>query len=250
MARAVAGRGRGRTGGTVAELEVFPGPGALARAAADRVVAAAGEAIRARGTFRFGVSGGRTPLGLYRRLAGLAGRIDWSRTEVLFADERGVAPTDPESNFRLVCETLAGPVAIPPAHLHRMRGEAPDLDAAAAEYEPLLVAPLDLLVLGVGEDGHVASLFPNAASLAERERRVVAVLDSPKPPSRRLTVTPRVLEESRQVVVLASGSAKARAVALALDGSPDVGALPARLLRGRTWLVDRAAAGAWTFRGR
>src|SRR5205814_1562451 len=109
-------------------------------------------------------SGGRTPVPLYRALAGadLRERIEWSRVRIWFADERAVAPEDPASNFRLARETLIDPLRIPPTHVHRMKGEYADLTAAVEEYESHLVEPIDLLVLGVGEDGHIASLFPGS----------------------------------------------------------------------------------------
>ena len=228
------------------DLRIFPDADSLARAAAESVAAAAAEAIRARGWFDLGLSGGRTPERLYRVVADpeFRGRVGWLQVRIWFADERAVPPTHPDSNFRLAMETLVGPAGIPSPNVWRMRAEEPDLEAAAAEYEALLPGPLDLLVLGVGEDGHTASIFPGSPLVAERARRVAAVLDSPKPPSRRLTVTPRVIEEAREVMVLATGEEKAAAVARALMGPADPREHPARLLRDRTWLIDAAASGA------
>ncbi|OGF09278.1 MAG: 6-phosphogluconolactonase [Candidatus Eisenbacteria bacterium RBG_16_71_46] len=222
---------------------VFEDADALAAAAAERVVAAAGEAIAARGRFDLGLSGGTTPAGLYRRLGGAwRERVDWGRVRVWFADERAVPPGDPQSAFRLARETLIDPAGVPARNVHRMKGEYPDLAVAVAEYEAHLVAPLDLLVLGVGPDGHTASLFPGSPLLAERSRRVGLVEDSPKPPPRRITVTPRVLDEARVVLVLATGPEKAAAVARALEGEAAPNEVPARLVRGRDWYIDRAAA--------
>ncbi|HEY3215308.1 MAG TPA: 6-phosphogluconolactonase [Candidatus Eisenbacteria bacterium] len=226
------------------DLRIFPDAHSLARAAAEAVAAAAADAIRARGWFDLGLSGGRTPGRAYRRLAEPDLGIDWSRARLWFADERAVPPTDPDSNFRLALETLIEPARVPMANVHRMRAEQLDLAAVAAEYEVLLTGPLDVLVLGVGEDGHTASIFPGSPLVDERQRRVAAVFDSPKPPSRRLTVTPRVIEETRQVLVLATGEDKAAAVAGALVGASDPHRVPACLLRGRTWLIDQAASGA------
>jgi 6-phosphogluconolactonase len=218
---------------------------AVADAALVRVISAAAEAIAARGRFDLALSGGRTPAALYRRLASLdPGRVDWTRTHVWFADERAVPPADPESNFRLVRETLIDPAGIPEANVHRMRGEAGDLAAAAAEYERLLPDPLDLVVLGIGEDGHTASLFPGSPLLeaAAGAARVAAVLDSPKPPPRRLTLTPVALGEARAALMLATGVDKAAAVARALAAAGPVSECPARLVRGREWLLDFDAA--------
>src|SRR5205823_8567659 len=105
-----------------------------------------------------------------------------------------------------------------------------------------LEQPLDLLLLGIGEDGHIASIFPGSAAVTERSRRVLAVADSPRPPPRRLTVTPRTIDEARGVAVLVTGSSKAAAVAAALDGKGDATPCPARLVRGRDWYLDAVAA--------
>ena len=224
-------------------VQVFDDADALAAAAAARVVAAAAEAIAARGRFDLGLSGGTTPAGLYRRLGGAErGGVDWGRVRVWFADERAVPPADAASNFRLARETLIDPAGIPPRNVHRIKGEYPDLAVAVEEYEAHLTGPLDLLVLGVGEDGHTASLFPGSPLLGERVRRVALVENSPKPPVRRITVTPRVLEEARAALVLATGAGKSAAVARALEGAAAAGEVPARLLRGRDWYLDRTAA--------
>jgi 6-phosphogluconolactonase len=196
--------------------------------------------------FRLGLSGGRTPIDIYRTLAAIHPHPDvWSRVVVFFADERDAPPNEPESNYWEVRKVLIEPVGIPPSHVHRMRADSPDLEAAAAEYDALLEQPLDLLVLGIGEDGHTASLFPGSPWLAERERRVVPVYDSPKLPPRRLTITPRVIHEAREVLMLASGPEKAKAVAAALATSGDISRTPARLARNRWWLVDQDAAAEW-----
>jgi 6-phosphogluconolactonase len=226
-------------------IRIFDDPGAVALAVAGRIVEIAAAGVARRGVFRIGLSGGSTPARLYETLAGAGfrGRVDWSRAVVLFADERAVPPGDPASNFRFARERLLGPAGVPPGSVHRMRAEAEDQEQAALEYEPLLREPLDLLLLGVGPDGHTASLFPGSPALREERRRVVAVTDSPWPPARRLTLTPRVIREAREVAVLVTGEGKAGAVAEALEGDVDPVALPARLLIGRDWYLDRAAAG-------
>ena len=160
---------------------------------------------------------------------------------VYFADG-AVPPNDPESNFRLARESLIDPAAIPARNVHRMKGDYTDLDAAVEEYEAHLVERLDLLVLGIGEDGHTASIFPGSPLVMERTRRVALVSDSPKPPPVRLTITPRVIREAREVLVLATGGDKASAVAQALEGTTDMREVPARMLRECVWLLDRAAA--------
>jgi len=225
-------------------VRVFSDADSLAEAAADFVILRLGEGLAARGRAGIALSGGRSPRGLYQRLASLprVSQVDWSRVRIYFADERAVPPTDPESNFRMARETLIDPAHVPPRNVHRMKGEYPDLQVAVEEYEAHLAEPLDVVILGVGPDGHIASLFPGSALLGERAHRVASVLDSPKPPARRLTLTPRALEEARSVVVLATGADKAEAVARALAETGELSATPARLVRDREWLVDRAAA--------
>jgi len=228
----------------VADLQVLGSPGDLAAAAA-RAIAERAASVQSGGRdFRLALSGGRTPAEAYSIL-GRARRepaIDWNRVIVLFADERAAPPTEPESNYWEVRKLLLEPAGVPPRHVQRMKAETADLEAAAAEYDPLLAEPLDLLVLGIGEDGHTASLFPGSPLIRERERRVAAVFDSPKPPPRRLTITPRVIAEARSVLMLASGEGKAAGVARALAADADPVTTPAALASGGLWLVDTGAA--------
>jgi 6-phosphogluconolactonase len=232
----------------VADLHVLDSPVDLAAATA-RAIAERAASVQSSGRdFRLALSGGRTPAEAYRILArGLTEHsIDWNRVIVLFADERAAPPTEPESNYWEVRKLLLEPAGVPPQHVLRMKADGPDLEAAAAEYDPLLAEPLDLLVLGIGEDGHTASLFPGSPLLRERARRAAAVFDSPKPPPQRLTITPRVIAEARAVLVLASGVDKASAVARALAPGADPIATPAALAREGVWLVDAAAAASLT----
>ena len=221
-------------------IEIFPDSTAVAAAAAARIVGAARDAIASRGRFSLALSGGRTPAQLYRTLATAA--IDWPRTRIFFADERAVPPADPDSNFRMARETLLDPARVPPRNVHRMKGEYPDLTVAVEEYEAHLTEPLDLVVLGIGEDGHIASLFPGSPLISETTRRVAAVLDAPKPPPRRLTLTPRALDEAGEILVLVTGVEKAAAAARALEPGVTPREIPARLVRDRVWLLDRDAA--------
>jgi 6-phosphogluconolactonase len=228
----------------VIDLHVFESPAALAEAAAAAIASSAAERLAHERDFRIALSGGRTPVAAYRLLgAGLVRpAVDWSRARFFFADERAAPPTEPESNYWEARKLWFEPRGVPPGRVHRMKAEAPDLESAAREYESVLSEPLDLLVLGIGEDGHTASLFPGSRWIEERERRAVPVLDSPKPPPRRLTITPRVIEEARKVLMLASGRAKSRAVAEALAERGDASRVPARLARDRLWYVDADAA--------
>ena len=217
---------------------------ALALAAADAVVAQAATAIRARGAFRFAVPGGRTPRGMLASLAATdrADAPDWTRVTVLLADERALPSGDPERNDWLVRETLLAPLGGRAPRFVPMRAEDADLERAAQDYASELAVPLDLVVLGVGEDGHVASLFPGSPLFSDAARLVAVVRDSPKPPPVRLTLAPRALAEARAVLVLASGSGKADAVAAALAPGADPRHVPAALRADAAWIVDRDAA--------
>ena len=213
---------------------------ALAAAAAGATMAALSAGIARAGAASVVISGGRTPVGAFRRMAAIFG--DWNRVGIWFADERAVSPNDIESNYRLARDMLIQPARIPPERVHRMAAERPDIDRAAEIYEAGFPSRVDLVMLGIGEDGHVASLFPHAPQLRESTRRIAVVRNSPKPPPLRMTITPRVLAEAGAVLVLASGPDKADAVARALAEQGDIESTPARLVRDRDWLVDAAAA--------
>jgi 6-phosphogluconolactonase len=240
-------------------VDVFPTPEAVMNAAADRFAAAAAHAARARGRFAVALAGGSTPEGLYRRLMmdPYRNRVDWSRLEVFWGDERCVPPDDAASNYRMAREALLDRVPIPAANIHRIRGEA-EPAIAAREYEntlrerfgtpdgpPRSGASFDLVLLGLGPDGHTASLFPGSAALRERNRWVCAV-SAPAPPSR-ITLTPMILGAAREIVFLVTGAAKAAALHRALQGVPQPGQQPAQAVASRNknvrWLVDATAAG-------
>ena len=189
----------------------------------------------ARGARTLVLAGGSTPRRCYEVLAGLD--VAWGRVTVLFGDERCVAPDDPESNYRMACDALLSRVH--PASVHRMAGElGPDEAAAAYDAVVRSLPGLDLVLLGVGQDGHTASLFPGNPAL-EATGMAVAVRGAPKPPPERVSLTLPALRSARRVVVLATGRDKAEAVALARDGR-----VPAGMVPGALWLVDREAAGA------
>jgi len=215
---------------------------AFVSSAARRLVVEIRRVLESRERCSLGLSGGSTPGPVYERLAAeLPDRDAWSRIDVFFGDERCVPPDDPASNYRMAKETLLDRVPIAAPQVHRMEGERADQDQAARAYEAILPDRLDLLVLGLGEDGHTASLFPNAPSVAETGRRVLAVR-TPKPPLERLTITPPVILEARQTVVLVAGAAKAEALARAVDGPYDVNGTPGQLARAGLWIADTAAA--------
>ncbi len=215
----------------------------LVEAAAEWIAAALEEDLRERGHCAVALAGGGTPRPVYERLARApyARRIAWNGVEIYFGDERAVAAADPESNYGMAATALLSRVPIPAARVHRMEADGRDADAAARAYERLLPAELDLLLLGMGPDGHTASLFPGSPALEERARRVVPVI-GPKPPPRRLTITPPVIAAARRIAVLVAGADKAPAVARVLEGPVRPADLPAQLALRGTWFLDRAAA--------
>lgn len=186
------------------------------------------------------LSGGSTPAAAYEQAARI--RIDWAGTHVWFGDERAVPPTDGRSNYRLARTTLLDSLSRLP-EMHRVRGELGAEEASRLYDEELSGVTLDLALNGIGPDGHTASLFPNAASLDERERRAVAAEAGFEPFVDRVTMTPPVFADARVLVYLVTGEAKAEAVrrAFAEEPSPET---PASLVRGRETIaiLDAAAA--------
>jgi 6-phosphogluconolactonase len=239
------------------EVRVLDGVPALTRAAAEDWRARALAAVAASGRFAVALSGGSTPRALYALLASAAApfraALPWDRTHVLFADERAVPPGHPDSNYGMARDALLAHVPLPPGNVHRMRGEDDPALAARAYEEELraLLGPaprLDLVLLGLGTDGHTASLFPGSPLLAERTRLAAAAEAGLEPFVGRITLTLPVLDAARRVLFLVAGAHKAPALARVLRGGAGEGAPPAARVRpaGGTvlWLVDRAAAGA------
>jgi 6-phosphogluconolactonase len=226
-----------------------------------RIATASEEAIRARGRFTFVLSGGSTPRALYQLLASdkFVSRIDWTRVEFFWGDERCVPPDHPESNYRMACESLLDRIHADSGRVHRMRGEDPP-ERAAADYETKLhgffgVAAggpppaFDLVLLGMGGDGHTASLFPGTAALEERGLWVVSNRAGPNGMPR-LTLTFPVLNAAASAVFLVSGAEKAERVRQVLEHGPGADALPAsriKPVRGQLeWMLDSAAASQLT----
>ena len=209
----------------------------------------AAAAIRTRGRFVVALTGGSVASAFFPTLASLA--VDWSRTDVFWIDERAVPPDHPESNYALASRLLLVPARVPAERIHRMPGELPDLDQAARrasdELKSIAGDPphLDLALLGVGADGHIASIFGLSAgvSAVAPNPPVIPVYDSPKPPARRLTLAFPVIASAGLVMVIALGAAKAPVMRAALDGSGDTPV--AELLRrapSSLVLLDRDAA--------
>jgi 6-phosphogluconolactonase len=234
-------------------IRVLPDAAALADAAARHVVELGQAAIDARGAFAIALSGGSTPRELHLRLCSppLLSQLDWPRVHVFFGDERCVPPEDPRSNYRMADETLLSRVPIPAAQVHRMRGELPPAEAAS-EYEGELreffgdePPRLDLILLGMGDNGHTASLFPGLTAVREQRRWVVAE-DVVEVGMWRITLTPVVLNLAREALFLVAGSAKASMLRQVLEGPYTPDKLPAQIVRPSPgeviWLVDADAA--------
>lgn len=237
-----------------AAVEVLPTPERAAEAAALRFVAAADRAIRARGAFLVSLSGGHTPRRMYELLATprFAGQVDWPRVQVCWGDERCVPPDSAESNYRMAWEALLSRVPLPAGNVHRVRGED-DPSVAARHYDGVLhelldhpPSQLDLVLLGLGGDGHTASLFPGATAVHDSARWVEPAYHEADG-RWRVTLTPRLINMADEVVFLVSGRDKATVVERVLAGPLTPHALPAQLIapvHGTvTWLLDAAAAG-------
>src|SRR3989442_3274545 len=238
-----------------ATLTVCADPAALAETAANLIIDIATEAVRERGRFMLCLAGGETPRATYARLAlpAFSERVRWDRTWAFFGDERVVPPDHPESNYRMAHETLLSRVPIPPAQILRMRGEDADAEGAAAAYAAALaevfgtrrgeLPRFDLVLLGLGVDGHTASLFPNSPVLLERFRSVAAVHVAAAKIPQRLTLTFPVLNAAARVLFLVTGAEKAKILQKVLD---EPATLPATMVRPTDgeliWLVDPAAA--------
>jgi len=239
---------------------IFKDCGDLAVHAADRITQAARGASRGRGRAMLALAGGSTPEKTYRVLAEPArrSRIDWAHTYLFFGDERFVPPDDPSSNFAMVQRTLLAPISVPAGHAVPVPTQLGTADAAAGEYAATLAKAFgtggspdpprfDLILLGLGEDGHMASLFPGAVSLWVTDRWVVA---SPPgtlpPPVDRITLTFPLLNAAREILFLASGQHKAEALHDVLEGQPSpeerpaMGVCPVDGIL--TWFVDEVAA--------
>ncbi len=243
-------------------IEVFSTAADLFHAAAEKFVRAARAAIGAQGRFSVALSGGSTPKALYSLLASNYAGFAWNRVFLFFGDERHVPPTDPDSNYRMVNESLLTRIAIPAENVFRVRAENPDAAAAAADYEGQLrrffelrsgdrpgeFPRFDLVLLGMGSDGHTASLFPDSPALDEQSRLVAANWVA-KFNSHRITFTFPVLNRAAEVMFMASGADKADMLRQVLEGK-NIPPLPSQRVEpsdGRLlWMLDEAAAAKLT----
>jgi len=206
---------------------------ATAEEVAEAAAAEIAEALRG-GARTLVLTGGTSPRRCYELLSELD--VEWGRVEILFGDERCVPPLDPESNYRMAKESLLDRVH--PATVYRIPAElGPDEGADLYAEVVANIAPFDIVLLGVGEDGHVNSLFPGHKAL-KSEALTAGIRDSPKPPPQRVTMTLEAVRDAGRLIIIATGAGKAQAVAMARRGET-----PSGMIAGARWLIDRAAAG-------
>lgn len=241
---------------TVADIVVCSTAQSIAIDAAHRFVALCGAATRSGKPFTVALAGGRTPEALYKLLASPRFResVDWTMTHLFFGDERCVPVDSPFCNYRMAHEALIGSIEIPAANVHRIAADQPNPEQAASDYQSELarifgsgqVPAFDLILLGMGSDGHCASLFPGTAALAEKSRLVVRNEPGLEPFVPRVTLTLTVLNNARNVLFLVAGADKAETAVRVLEGPYAPTELPSQSVRPTggtlTWLMDRAAA--------
>ncbi|MDT7042429.1 6-phosphogluconolactonase [Candidatus Nitronereus thalassa] len=236
---------------------VYPTLQALTTAAAEHVIHQASLAINLRKKFTIALAGGSTPKNLYALLASpeYRTRLDWEKVEFFWGDERHVPPDHADSNYRMAHEAILGPLQIPETHIHRIQGELADAQEAANRYESLLrnrlastdsaIPQLDLVLLGMGPDGHTASLFPGTDAVHESTRLVVAPWVE-KFQTFRITMTPALINHAYQVTFLISGGEKAQVLREVKEGPYQPDALPSQVIKPLsghlTWLLDQEAA--------
>jgi len=241
---------------SAAEIRILTTPQELFAAAAEEIVRLANQAVAERGRFTIALSGGSTPKSLYNLLATNARTtLPWDRAYFFWSDERHVPPTDPDSNYRMVNEAMLSKVPVPPGNIYGVPAENPDAGAAAEAYETTLrkffhlqpgqFPKFDLILLGMGPDGHTASLFPGTAGLQEKSRLFIANWVE-KLQTHRLTFTLPVIDAGREVAFLVSGTDKAAVLRSVLEENLPGEQYPAKLIEpteGKLiWFLDRAAA--------
>lgn len=235
---------------TSPQVVVYANPDLLAAATAARLVTTLVDIQAEKRTASLALTGGRTGIAVLSRLAAEPARdaVDWTRVEFYWGDERFLPAGHPERNETQAREALLDHLPVHPSQVHPMEPSdgqfGDDPDRAAEGYATLLTAPLDVILLGVGEEGHVASVFPDSPAVHETERTVVAVRDCPKPPPTRVSLTLPEIRRATEVWLLTTGDAKADAVGMALGGAHEV-QVPAAGATGQRrtlWLLDRTAA--------
>jgi len=237
----------------MSSIQVFPDSNTQTKAAIELFVTSARAAIEQRGTFSIALSGGSTPRKLYTGLADPERQddLDWQKIHLFFGDERHVPPDHPDSNFLMVHEALLSKISIPDANIHRVKAEL-DPRLAAFNYEEELRGffegqwpRFDLVLLGMGEDGHTASLFPGTAGINEEHRWFIAN-DVPKLGAYRLTLSKNAINAARKIVVLVSGRSKAEMVSVVLSENSSQVQKPIQMILPEDgemlWLLDRESA--------
>ncbi|MCJ7703724.1 MAG: 6-phosphogluconolactonase [Anaerolineales bacterium] len=233
-------------------IQISPDSVDLAHKVAEHLIALCQQAVRDKGLFTLALAGGSTPKAAYQLLAspGYASQVTWPKVQIFWGDERCVPPNNPESNYRMVRETLLDHIPIPAANIHRMEAEL-DPSEAARRYEDTLLGVLknpprfDLILLGMGTDGHTASLFPGTPALDENSRWVVANF-VPKQSSWRLTLTPGTINLAQNIAFIVAGEPKAAPLQQVINGKylPEI--YPSQLVKPQlghlTWFVDKPAA--------
>jgi 6-phosphogluconolactonase len=241
------------------EIRILPDGAAIARRAAQEFVQAAAAAVRAKGSFNVSLAGGSTPKALYSLLVNdptLRSQVPWDKIHLFFGDERHVPPDHPDSNFRMATEAMISKSPLKPDQVTRIKGEYPDADQAAFEYERALreyfelkngeYPRFDLLLAGMGNEGHTLSLFPGTKAL-HADGRIVVSNWIGKLCTERITLTSPAASNAAEIIFMATGTDKACALKAVLEGPFEPEQLPAQLLQPKKgkllWLVD-AAAGA------
>jgi 6-phosphogluconolactonase len=240
------------------EVRILADANSIAQTAAAEFLEAAREAVREKGSFSVALAGGSTPKALYGLLVNnplLQAKVPWSKIQFFFGDERHVPPDNSESNFRMANEAMLSKAPIDPKQVHRIKGEKPNAAEAAAEYDDDLrvsfkltgdqLPRFDLVLLGMGPEGHTASLFPGTKALKEQSRLVVSNWVG-KFYTDRITFTPPVLNNAARVIFMVHGEEKAPALKAVLEGPYEPEQLPAQIIRPKQgkvlWLVDPSAA--------
>jgi len=240
------------------EVRILADANSIAQTAAEEFLEAARQAVSEKGSFSVALAGGSTPKALYGLLATnplLQAKVPWSKIQFFFGDERHVPPNDAESNFRMAEEAMLGKAPVDPKQVHRIKGEKRNAAQAAEEYEQDLHASFrlqagefprfDLVLLGMGPEGHTASLFPGTKALKE-ERRLVVSNWVGKFYTDRITFTPPVLNNAARVIFMVHGEEKAPALKAVLEGPYEPEQLPAQIVQPKQgkvlWLVDPSAA--------
>ena len=223
-------------------IQIFANAQELARGAAEYFVARSGEAVAQKGFFTVALSGGSTPKALYELLAhSFATQVPWSKTHFFWSDERHVPPDHPDSNYRMAYQAMLSRVPVPESNIHRVHSENPNADEAASEYEQALLQ-LDLILLGLGPDGHTASIFPGSEVLHETKRLVAAPWVD-KFNAYRITMTLPLLNRGAAALFLVSGAEKAGIVKEVLEGPKKYPAQYVQPMDGQLlWMLDKDAA--------